>query len=607
MASIAKSLKFKFFLIVAFFIVTICSFSSWLSITSMVKSTVDIFLQSGYPLVRKVAAGIDPESFEKLAKSLDSSDPYYAETQKWMLEQKESVACRYLYTMIHTDDGKFLYVIDGSCPPDDEENFSPIGTDEDVSTYGPDFVKLFTEGKEYHSGLQYQEGWGWLITVAVPIKSSSGSVLGIVACDFDGTYLRSVIVWFTVKQLFIALACLGIGLVLLFFISRLIFAPIRMIAVPMEAIAKGGGNLTMTIPVGAENEITVLARLFNVFVGKLREIVSSIRDAVNSLSNVGNSLKEDSAKTHTAVTRLVENVDKIRELAMRQEKLAERNFTEIANLEGQIEVLNCQVVSQSSSLTQSFAAIEEMSANIGSVNQTIEKISEQYSSLVDESERGKNIQERVTGQIADILKHSEGLSEANTMIQTIADQTNLLAMNAAIEAAHAGEAGKGFAVVADEIRKLAATSHDQSASIKQLLTDIHTLIESIVESSDKSLASFNGINAKIGSINMMVSELQNAMEEQNTGSREILVSINSIRSSCHEITSESARIKGEAGSVSSSVGEFKLASGQILDKVEQTKIQTSEMESVANRLDEATDQTGKNIGLVSDIVSQFIV
>jgi len=217
------------------------------------------------------------------------------------------------------------------------------------------------------------------------------------------------------------------------------------------------------------------------------------------------------------------------------------------------------------------------------------------------------MQETVSTQINEILRYSEGLSEANTLIQAIADQTNLLAMNAAIEAAHAGQSGKGFAVVADEIRKLASTSLKQSSSIKKLLTDIHALIESIVQTSGKSLESFTNINTKIGNINGMVIELRNSMDEQNTGSGEILNAINEIRGSCREVTAETLQLRKESLDVISGVEGLKASANEILEKVEQTKDETDLMNAISERLETVSVENGKNIHSVSEIVGQFIV
>ena len=299
----------------------ICAGFYILSINTLISSVTDIFVRNGQPSIERIAKEIDPVSFSRLSASLDETDPYYIDTQKWLLEEKQKLNCRFLYTMIHTQENKFLYIIDGSCSPDDVENFSPIGTEENVSAYGPQFMLPFDKGETYASGLAHQEGWGWLITISTPIKDASGTVIGIVACDFDGTYLRQQIVSFIIKQCLIVFFCLVIGILLLVFLLRMIFRPVEGITGPMREIALGGGNLTMKIPVSAENEITILATTFNKFLDTLREMVVSIRVSVESLSSVGDSLRTDSEKTHKALSKFVETFDGIRDLANRQDTM----------------------------------------------------------------------------------------------------------------------------------------------------------------------------------------------------------------------------------------------------------------------------------------------
>jgi methyl-accepting chemotaxis protein len=145
---------------------------------------------------------------------------------------------------------------------------------------------MFDIGSNYHSGLEFQQGWGWLVTIAVPIKDSGGSVVGIVACDFNGAMLYSQITPFVLKQLIIMALCLIIGALMVVFLSRLVFSPIRMISGPMTEISRGAGNLTVQIPVKSENEIMGLAVSFNAFMRKLRDMIfGNMRRAVGPDEN----------------------------------------------------------------------------------------------------------------------------------------------------------------------------------------------------------------------------------------------------------------------------------------------------------------------------------
>ena len=148
---------------------------------------------------------------------------------------------------------------------------------------------------------------------------------------------------------------------------------------------------------------------------------------------------------------------------------------------------------QADGVTQASSAVEEMIGNIQSVNASVDKMASSFAQLEQQSREGQQKQAAVNEKILQIEEKSKTLQEANQAIASIASQTNLLAMNAAIEAAHAGEAGKGFAVVADEIRKLSETSTAQSKTIGEQLKSIQTSIIEVVTGSQESSKAFTSV------------------------------------------------------------------------------------------------------------------
>ena len=147
-----------------------------------------------------------------------------------------------------------------------------------------------------------------------------------------------------------------------------------------------------------------------------------------------------------------------------------------------------------------------------------------FSKLTEEASIGKVKQSAVDSSVREIASQSELLMEANEVIAGIASQTNLLAMNAAIEAAHAGEAGKGFSVVADEIRRLSETSAEQSRSIGAELGKISETIAEVVETSRESETVFASITSEIDTTDILVKQIERAMAEQREAqSRSLLL------------------------------------------------------------------------------------
>jgi methyl-accepting chemotaxis protein len=183
------------------------------------------------------------------------------------------------------------------------------------------------------------------------------------------------------------------------------------------------------------------------------------------------------------------------------------------------------VEEQSYSVETSSSAIEEMIANIHSVTKTLISNIKNVDELSEASENGKTGLQTVAEKIQEIAKESEGLLEINSVMKNISSQTNLLSMNAAIEAAHAGEAGKGFAVVADEIRKLAESSAAQSKTTTAMLKKIKGSIDSITASSNDVLSRFGVIDSGVKTVSQHEQNIRSAMEEQEVGGQQLLKSI----------------------------------------------------------------------------------
>ena len=193
------------------------------------------------------------------------------------------------------------------------------------------------------------------------------------------------------------------------------------------------------------------------------------------------------------------------------------------------EQLNGHVTEQAAAVTESAAAIEEMIANIQSVTKSLSENTQHVWNLQTASEVGHNGLNEVAAEIREIANESESLLEINSVMQNISSQTNLLSMNAAIEAAHAGESGRGFAVVADEIRKLAESSSRQSKTIGAVLKKIKEEIDKITRSTENVLNKFDAIDNGIKTVAAQERTVLSAMEEQERGSQQMLQAIGQLR------------------------------------------------------------------------------
>jgi len=327
----------------------------------------------------------------------------------------------------------------------------------------------------------------------------------------------------------ISAAVLFIVVLIAIFMSRSISKPIINVADTLKDISEGEGDLTKRIAVRSDDEIGDLSNYFNRTMEKIRNLVSSIKYKINGLNHTSFELSANMGKTSTAVQQISSNLDSMKTLMVNQESGATEAGKAVGDIKQNIDNLNKMIEQQTESVNRSSSAIEEMTANINSVTRTLVENSKNVSVLTEASENGKAGLQAVAQEIREIAQDSEGLLEINSVMNNIASQTNLLSMNAAIEAAHAGEAGRGFAVVADEIRKLAESSSKQSKTTAAMLKKIKASIDNITKSSDDVLARFGAIDSSVRTVSEHELNIRNAMEEQEIGGKQILESIGRLR------------------------------------------------------------------------------
>jgi methyl-accepting chemotaxis protein len=361
-----------------------------------------------------------------------------------------------------------------------------------------------------------ESGSPWSYAIAVPTKTVMAAVNRMV--------LTVIIISIAVLSLVI------IGAVIL---SRSLSKPIVMVTAALRDISEGEGDLTKQLAVASKDEIGDLALYFNKTLGNIRNLIGVIKYKVNALTNTGHELSVNMDTTSSAVDEIAENFEEIKGLEAKQQIASNEVDKSLEDIKTSIDLLNKLIGDQTESVNTSSSAIEEMTANIHSVTQTLIANGKNVDTLTEASEHGRTALQAVAQEIQGIAKDSEGLLEINSVMNSIAAQTNLLSMNAAIEAAHAGASGRGFAVVADEIRKLAESSSKQSKTTAVMLKKIKASIDNITKSSNEVLSRFGAIDTGVKTVSEHELNIRNAMEEQEIGGQQILHAIGRLK----EITS----------------------------------------------------------------------
>jgi methyl-accepting chemotaxis protein len=408
----------------------------------------------------------------------------------------------------------------------------------------------------------------WALAIGVPQKIINAPVMRM---------LRLSVIISVVMLLVIAAAA--------FMIARSISSPLKYMMNVVTGL--GEGDLTNQLNINRKDEIGDMAKVFNGTLEKIKNLVFVIKKQSVALSEIGNDLASNMTETAAAINEITANIQSINGRVINQSASVTETNATMEQITVNIQKLNDHVDHQSESVAQSSSAIEEMLANIQSVSQTLIKNSDNVKELIEASEVGRTGLQEVATDIQEIARESEGLLEINAVMENIASQTNLLSMNAAIEAAHAGEAGKGFAVVADEIRKLAESSGEQSKTISAVLKKIKDSIDKITKSTDSVLNKFEAIDSGVRTVSDQEENIRNAMEEQSTGSKQILEAIGQL----NEVT---RMVKG--GSTQMLEG-----SEQVIQESRNLEVVTQEITNGMNEMATGADQINVAVSQVNTI------
>ena len=230
----------------------------------------------------------------------------------------------------------------------------------------------------------------------------------------------------------------------------------------------------------------------------------------------------------------------------------------------------------------------------------------QVSELVNSSSENKNIISASTEQIRNVKKESEALLQMNNVISAVAGKTNLLAMNAAIEAAHAGDAGKGFAVVADEIRKLAETSAVQAKSSNAYLSSIQAKIDEVADTSNKVDLGFGKTIEYIKEIEMVFARLEKATAEQGDKANEILKSVDEIMNSTNKVKDDTVKISSKTEQTLQECKTLQNVTGNVNSGLESCRKAAQSLQNSSKQILDVVRLANSSVQELNKSVNQFI-
>ena len=411
-------------------------------------------------------------------------------------------------------------------------------------------------------------------------------------------------------RIVISMAAVGTGMLMIFFwlifwVSRRLKGYFRKLQLIFTKMASG--DLTGRFYIKKNDEIGRLMIDFNTTMDKVAGMINSLIHESKTMQHVGDDLYNNMAETASAINEISANVESIKRQAKTQASSVQKTGNVVENIIEQIQELDTDITVQANAVTQSSSAVEEMAANIVTITQTLEKNNDLIKEMYSMTRDGKNGAKMANSVAQQIAERSDALLEASVIIQNIASQTNLLAMNAAIEAAHAGETGKGFAVVADEIRKLAEESNEQGKQIGGVLKESIEIIRTLITAGNGAEQTFDKVYELATRISDQEDFITRSMQDQMNANKEVLSAIKDINITTTTVKAGSSEMLSGSGEVAREMNKLDGLTQVITNSMDEMSAGTIQINNAVVEVNDLVQKNKESIEILANKVKEFTV
>ncbi len=435
-----------------------------------------------------------------------------------------------------------------------------------------------------------------------------GVIVGIIFPVYASlfvTYKSQLLQHIFILSCIVAGMCVGL---LSFFITRItILCVIDAVSCEMGNIAEGEADLTRRINIVSKDSIGKLVRYFNIFMDKICRIVLGIRSSSGDIEIIKNNLSSSCDATIGTLTEWTVDIESIVDRFSKFDRYIEESDAGIQRIVNSIRDLNGEIENQTAAINESTMAVKQTISTLHSISEQAMEEKKSSEALIESSARGKSELAKTTSLINSIVEDIDSLLKMSSIIEEISAQTNILAMNAAIEASHAGDKGKGFAVIAGEIRKLSDSTAKNAKNISAVLKNIIAKMEETAESSRLTSSTFLEIDSAIKEVAGGLQGISDRTFELSEGGKEILQVMASLDEAQIRIRDRYFVIQSSVDKIALSMEEIRRSSKAILEALKGMDKKITNVTEVIVKVSDESYNLEKAIDTMNSEVSKFIV
>lgn len=486
------------FAVILLLTVIMLQFNSARSVQSSVKErTIEV--------ASNLVNYIDVQKYEQLIEEPDENETYW-ELREQLNELRQYNGVMYAYTyFVPEENGEVTFLVDGM-PADDTENAGKLGDPSGSTKY--EHIERVIEDGQFASDLLSSD-FGEYITGIVPVKNDAGETIAYLGVDIDASYVSSL-TQNVAKEIVPIIALIFIiifiaALIGIYTYIRRALSPLQTLNIAAENLASGdiveSQAMLNKLNFKTNNEITAFAKNFQSSLVELSATFQVLKERTDGLGEVVDLIETSTERVNTSNEKMVENIATISHSGSLQQ---------VSNNEVNAAMNEMAIGIQK--LADTFNEIAEVSSDMTSL---VEDGAQSSGKVVDQIQGVEKSVENTAKLVKEMGENFHSIKEMVTVITNISDQTNLLALNAAIEAARAGEAGKGFAVVADEVKKLAEMSRTSAEEISGHLQKFSHITDRLLVEIDMTTTDVKEGTMAVGEIGQRLDQILNSVLNVN--------------------------------------------------------------------------------------------